>query len=80
MREILTSSSRTFTIYCRSADKTIKVWDIAARAAVSTIQDTGEVWSVSWQPRPAAVGSVGGFISGGEDGIVRWWRGAGAGV
>lgn len=63
-----------------SADKTIKVWDIAARAAVSTIQDTGEVWSVSWQPRPAAVGSVGGFISGGEDGIVRWWRGAGAGV
>lgn len=39
-----------------SADKTIKVWDIAARACVSTIQDTGEVWSVSWRPKPPALG------------------------
>ncbi|KAH9482143.1 WD repeat-containing protein SL1-17 [Psilocybe cubensis] len=61
-----------------SADKTIKVWDIGARAAVSTIQDTGEVWSVSWRPKPAAVGSPGAFVSGGEDGVVRWWRGAGS--
>ncbi|KAF8967484.1 WD repeat-containing protein 61 [Flammula alnicola] len=61
-----------------SADKSIKVWDIGARAAVSTIQDTGEVWSVSWRPKPPAAGSPGAFISGGEDGIVRWWRGAGA--
>jgi len=61
-----------------SADKTIKVWDIAARAAVSTIQDTGEVWSVSWRPKPPAAGSVGAFVSGGEDGVVKWWRGAGA--
>ncbi|KDR84418.1 hypothetical protein GALMADRAFT_237275 [Galerina marginata CBS 339.88] len=60
-----------------SADKSIKVWDIGARAAVSTIQDTGEVWSVSWRPKPAAVGSPGAFITGGEDGLVRWWRGAG---
>ncbi|KAF9463697.1 WD repeat-containing protein 61 [Collybia nuda] len=60
-----------------SADKTIKVWDIGSRAAVSTIQDTGEVWSVSWRPKPPAVGSVGAFVSGGEDGTVRWWRGAG---
>ncbi|KAJ4478644.1 WD repeat-containing protein 61 [Lentinula edodes] len=63
-----------------SADKSIKVWDIAARAAVSTVQDTGEVWSVSWRPRAPAVGSVGAFVSGGEDGVVKWWRGAGAGV
>ncbi|KAF8076918.1 WD repeat-containing protein 61 [Lyophyllum atratum] len=63
-----------------SADKTIKVWDIAARAAVSTIQDTGEVWSVSWRPKPPAPGTVGGFVSGGEDGVVRWWRGAGGGA
>ncbi|EAU82660.2 WD repeat-containing protein 61 [Coprinopsis cinerea okayama7 len=62
-----------------SADKTIKVWDIAARTAVSTIQDTGEVWSVSWRPKPPAVGTVGAFVSGGEDGTVKWWRGAGAG-
>lgn len=61
-----------------SADKTIKVWDLAARAAVSTIQDTGEVWGVSWRPR-AISGSSGAFVSGGEDGIVRWWRGAGGG-
>jgi len=59
-----------------SADKTIKVWDLGARAAVSTIQDTGEVWSVSWRPK---AGSPGAFISGGEDGVVRWWRGAGGG-
>jgi len=57
-----------------SADKSIKVWDIAARAAVSTIQDTGEVWGVSWRPRPSAIGAgPGAFVSGGEDGVVRWW-------
>ncbi|KAG6901747.1 hypothetical protein C0995_008312 [Termitomyces sp. Mi166 len=63
-----------------SADNTIKVWDIGARAAVSTIQDTGEVWSVSWRPKLAGPGSVGAFVSAGEDGTVRWWRGAGAGA
>ena len=62
-----------------SADKTIKVWDLAARAAVSTIQDTGEVWSVSWRPRLSANKSASGFISGGEDGLVKWWRAAGTG-
>ncbi|KAL1943896.1 hypothetical protein VTO73DRAFT_3714 [Trametes versicolor] len=62
-----------------SADKTMKVWDIGARAAVSTVQDTGEVWSVSWRPKPPAHGTAGAFVSGGEDGIVRWWRSAGAG-
>ncbi|KAF8165934.1 WD repeat-containing protein 61 [Crassisporium funariophilum] len=62
-----------------SADKSIKVWDIGARAAVSTIQDTGEVWSVSWRPKAPAAGSPGAFVTGGEDGVVRWWRGAGSG-
>ncbi|KAJ7682456.1 WD repeat-containing protein 61 [Mycena polygramma] len=62
-----------------SADKSIKIWDIAARAAVSTVQDTGEVWAVSWRPRPSA-GGAGAFVSGGEDGVVRWWRGAGVAV
>ncbi|KIK57367.1 hypothetical protein GYMLUDRAFT_46239 [Collybiopsis luxurians FD-317 M1] len=62
-----------------SADKSIKVWDIAARAAVSTVQDTGEVWSVSWRPRAPTIGSAGAFVSGGEDGLVKWWRSAGAG-
>jgi len=63
-----------------SADKTIKVWDLSARTAVSTIQDTGEVWSVSWRPRPSANNSAGAFVSGGEDGTVRWWRAAGTGA
>ncbi|KAF9062982.1 WD repeat-containing protein 61 [Rhodocollybia butyracea] len=62
-----------------SADKSIKVWDIAARAAVTTVQDTGEVWSVSWRPRAPSAGSAGAFVSGGEDGVVKWWRGAGTG-
>jgi len=66
-------------VFVRSADKSIKVWDIGARAAVSTVQDTGEVWSVSWRPKPAALGSPGAFVTGGEDGVVRWWRGAGTG-
>lgn len=69
----------TVRTYSSSADKTIKVWDLAARAAVSTIQDTDQVWSVSWRPQPAANGSAGAFVSGGEDGVVRWWRSAGAG-
>ncbi|KIY73293.1 WD repeat-containing protein 61 [Cylindrobasidium torrendii FP15055 ss-10] len=59
-----------------SADKTIKVWDIGARAAVSTLQDNGEVWAVSWRPVASTTGA-GGFVSGGQDGVVRWWRGAG---
>ncbi|KAI5121200.1 hypothetical protein M0805_006001 [Coniferiporia weirii] len=61
-----------------SADKTVKVWDIGARAAVSTNQDTGEVWSVSWRPQGAEPGSAGAFVTGGEDGLVKWWRSAGA--
>ncbi|EIN11018.1 WD repeat-containing protein 61 [Punctularia strigosozonata HHB-11173 SS5] len=61
-----------------SADKSIKVWDIGARAAVSTIQENGEVWSVCWRSKVSAAASAGAFVSGGEDGVVRWWRGAGA--
>jgi len=63
----------------RSADKSIKIWDIGARAAVSTVQDTGEVWAVSWRPKQPAAGSSGAFVTGGEDGVVKWWRGAGSG-
>ena len=51
-----------------SADKTIRVWDIAARATVCTIQDTGEVWSVAWRPQL----NTSEFVSGGEDGVVAW--------
>ncbi|KAG8219107.1 WD40-repeat-containing domain protein [Butyriboletus roseoflavus] len=63
-----------------SADKSIKVWDLAARASVSTTQESGEVWSVAWRPKPAPTGTAGAFVSGGQDGLVRWWRSAGSGV
>ncbi|KAF8549938.1 WD40 repeat-like protein [Imleria badia] len=63
-----------------SADKCIKVWDLAARTAVSTTQESVEVWSVAWRPKPAPTGSAGVFVSGGQDGLVRWWRSAGSGV
>jgi WD repeat-containing protein 61 len=63
----------------RSCDKTIKIWDIGQRAAVSTAQDTGDVWSVSWRPIPPEPGhGAGSFITAGEDGNVKWWRSAGA--
>lgn len=60
----------------RSADKTIKIWDLSARSAVSTIQEPTEVWSVSWRPKPSSNGP-GAFVSGAEDAVVKWWRGAG---
>jgi WD repeat-containing protein 61 len=64
----------------RSADKSIKIWDIGARAAVSTIQDTDKVWAVSWRPKPSSSGSSSGaFVTGGEDGVIKWWIGAGSG-
>ncbi|KAG1896421.1 WD40-repeat-containing domain protein [Suillus fuscotomentosus] len=63
-----------------SADKTIKVWDLSARAAVSTLQESGEVWSIAWSPKPPASGTAGAFITGGQDGHVRWWRSAGTGA
>jgi len=55
----------------------MRVWDLGSRASVCTMQDTGEVWAVSWRPKPPGLGSVGAFVSGGEDGVVKWWRGAG---
>lgn len=61
----------------RSADRTIKIWDLAARACVSTIQEQGEVWGVSW--RPNAGFGTGAFVSPGSEGCVRFWRSAGAG-
>jgi len=55
-----------------SADGTVKVWDIAARQCVSTVQETGEAWGVSWRPQGGSA-----MVSGGDSGLLRWWRGAG---
>jgi WD repeat-containing protein 61 len=65
-----------------SSDKSVKVWDIGARAAVSTVRDAaggGDVWAVAWRPlAPVAGGAVGGaWVCGGDDGVVRWYRAAG---
>lgn len=60
-----------------SADKTAKVWDLQTRAAVSTVtQDGGEVWSVAWNRAGSASGA---FVSGSDDGTVKWYRVPGAG-
>jgi len=59
-----------------SADRTARVWDIGARAAVSTIQEQGEVWGVVW--RPVRATGPGMFVTGTEDGLVKWWRGGGS--
>ncbi|GJJ15851.1 hypothetical protein Clacol_010129 [Clathrus columnatus] len=73
---LLCSSLKTH--FASSADRTIKVWDMAARTAVSTIQDTNEIWTVSWRPKISSSGP-GAFVSGSDDGTIKWWRGAGMG-
>lgn len=57
-----------------SSDKTIRLWDIGMRRSVAIVKEQGEVWSVDWTS-----GSAQGFVSGGEEGVVRWYRGAGLG-
>lgn len=73
---------RSYGYSGRSADKTIRIWDLAARTSVSIISEPAEVWSVCWRQRVSGtmVGSGGGagFMSGGEQGIVRWYRNAGS--
>ncbi|KAK4052127.1 Ski complex subunit Rec14 [Microbotryomycetes sp. JL201] len=73
-----------------SADGTIKLFDLASPgAALNTLRDhTGDVWTLAWCPEQvsstvegvsgsAAALSGGHFVSGGEDGKLRWWRGGG---
>ncbi|KAM0787931.1 hypothetical protein ACM66B_006136 [Microbotryomycetes sp. NB124-2] len=73
-----------------SADGTIKLFDLAQpAAALNTLRDhTGDVWTLAWCPEPqssvvegvtgsSAALSGGHFVSGGEDGKLRWWRGGG---
>lgn len=73
---------RSYEYSGRSADKTIRIWDLAARTSVSIISEPAEVWSVCWRQRVPGtmVGSGGGagFMSGGEQGTVRWYRNAGS--
>lgn len=69
----------------RSADKSIRVWDLAAtRSALSIVTEPAEIWSVGWRyptGEPGVLvgaGGSAGFVSGSADGRVRWYRSAGA--
>lgn len=48
---------------------------------MSTVQEASEVWAVSWRPKGSAggAGGSGAFVSGNDDGGIKWWRGAGMG-
>ncbi len=77
----------------RSADHTIKVWDISDLSQIrqtSSNNTEHQVWSVAFRPDAAAAGSRLGagagagsmgkaFVSGGDEKRVVWWKGAGSG-
>jgi WD repeat-containing protein 61 len=70
---------RPFSLFCalmedRGTDGTAKLWDLGMRAAVGAVQDAkGSVWAACWRPGASAAA----FATGAEDGVVRWYRGAG---
>ncbi|TFK63454.1 WD40 repeat-like protein [Pluteus cervinus] len=68
-------SSGGYLALSGSLDKSIKIWDMRSQVALSTILDNSGVWAVSWNPDGAS-----GFVTGGEDGSVKWWRSAGTGT
>jgi WD repeat-containing protein 61 len=73
-------------------DGTVRVWDVGMRKAVAVVREGPAIYGVAWRPLAFAVkgdakdevvaGGIGGsgaagFVTGGEEGIVRWYRGAG---
>ncbi|KDN38640.1 WD40 repeat-like protein [Tilletiaria anomala UBC 951] len=58
-----------------STDKTIKLWDLAAspKVCVCTIAEDGAMWCLRWI-------NDGKFVAAGDQGVVRWYRGAGVGT
>jgi WD repeat-containing protein 61 len=71
----------SFCYACRSgADSTLRLWDVAQRACLSTTQTGSQVWAVDWQPIQADQTRVGkDFVWGGEEARVNWMRSAGSG-
>ncbi|KAL7420322.1 Ski complex subunit Rec14 [Cryptotrichosporon argae] len=65
-----------------SADATVKLWDVAQRACVSTTQVDADVWGLAWQPAAAAADAgiaVGKqFAICGDDQKVTLFRAAGS--
>ena len=75
----------------RVLSRTIKLWDLArpSSSCIGTLKDhEADVWAVDWAPISSSSAStvegisgslIGGnnLISGGKDGMIRWWRGAG---
>lgn len=51
-----------------SADKKVKVWDVATRQTLDSAGDYQDaVWAVAWQEDSR------GFVTGAEDGLLRWY-------
>ncbi|PWN53537.1 WD40 repeat-like protein, partial [Violaceomyces palustris] len=70
----LKTSSDGRILASSSTDKTIKLWDLKVnpKTCVFTFSETGNVWSISWKPRPSSA-----FLTGGDDGVIRWYRSGG---
>jgi WD repeat-containing protein 61 len=65
--------------WSRSADSTVKLWDVGARSCVSTSSTAGAVWAVEWQPEGAGTLAPGKqFAIAGDERAVTLYRAAGA--
>ena len=51
------------TLAAASYDLTVKVWDVATRKELATLQGTEAVWSVAFSPDGKTLASAGGSIS-----------------
>ncbi|TIB68577.1 hypothetical protein E3P77_01032 [Wallemia ichthyophaga] len=60
-----------------STDHSIRLFDIGQRASVAKMAQEDEVWSLSWRPLGVSGLSGSAFASGGDSGVVKWWKSAG---
>jgi len=64
---------------CRSADRTVKLWDVGQRSCVSTSPSIASVWGMAWQPVPSETFAAGKqFAVAGDDKAITLYRAAGA--
>lgn len=62
-------------------DGKIRVWSTETRSCVAVVGSEGEgpVWGLRWVKHLMGPGKSEGFVTGGKDGIVRFWREAAGG-